>query len=278
MATTKKKTKTNEATALETTTGNTAIEDTSFDFGEDENSGYDPESSDDVLIPRINVLQALSPQCEEINEAKPGLLFNTVSKELSSEVYFVPAKTEKCYNEWTPRDQGGGFVARHEVGDEIVQRLKRATPKGKLKTETGNELVETRYIYCAILDSDLQPTGSFAVIDFTSTKLAAFKQWNTIILYHTVRNAKNQRVRPPLFSHLVKLTTRKQENKHGSFHNFVLSPANGSLIESVVNQSHPAYQAGKELRSMIDAGAAKMESESSTSSNREQEEVPDEIF
>lgn len=230
------------------------------DYGADASAGYENQSRADVSIPFLTVLQALSPQITEMEAAKPGMLFNSVTEELIDGKVgrvFVPATTKHMFVEWVPREKGGGFVATHEPESEVVRQARASSKEfGKYTTPNGNQLQETFYIYGVLLDEQDQP-GEMAVISFTSTKISAYKRWNTKVSMFTIPSPTGGKIRPPLFAHKVKLTSTKEKNNKGEFFNFDLQPANGSVASSLLPPGHPALEAGKSLREMVNSGAAK---------------------
>lgn len=259
MATTKQTKASKKTTAIETTADEAAL--MNFDYGDEAGEGYDPESASDVQIPFVTALQTMSPQVKKVEKggiegAEIGMLYNNVTNELSESIRFVPAISRKKYVEWRTRDEGGGYVAEHDLGSEIVQKFKAKGERGPWKTEGGkHEIIETQYLYCIGVDKDDDPTGEFFVLSFTNTKLAAWRKWNTSI--HTLRvNTPRGKKQPPLYAHVVELKTKEQSNKHGDFYNFLLTPANGEMKKSLVGPQSAAFQAAKDLRAMVESGVA----------------------
>lgn len=240
----------------------------SFDYGDEAGQGYAPESAEDIQIPFMLVLQALNPQVKSVEKggikgAEIGNLCNSVTNELSSSVRFIPAFSQKLYVEWITRKEGGGYVASHALDSKVVLDIKKTGERGPYKTNGGkHEIIETQYLYCVIVDENDAPTGGFFVMSFTSTKLAAWRKWNTAI--HTFRiDSNGRKVQPPLYAHVVELTTREQTNKHGDFYNFVLSPAHGDMKKSLVGPQSDGFMAAKDLRALIESGQAKAAEETS---------------
>src|ERR1043165_469587 len=86
-----------------------------FDYGEHAGAGFETVKSSDLSIPFLQVLQSNSPQVEDQKPegSQPGLIFNSVTGELSTKVVFQPVYTQDMYVEWVPRNKGGGFVEAH---------------------------------------------------------------------------------------------------------------------------------------------------------------------
>jgi hypothetical protein len=237
-----------------------------FDYGTDAGVGTDDITRDDMAIPFITPLQALSPQIKAVDKggiegAEVGMLINTVSNEVYAAVGFIPAAKTTEFVEWIPRDQGGGFVAAHSPMSEIVleamARAKETNAKfGKYTTLAGNDLVETRCYYGVPVDEDMNPLG-VAVLAFTSSKIKKFKKLNTQL--------KSIKGRPPVFSiHLVVSSVLEKNNKGQEYQNFEIKFANGKGIDSLIGPDTEAFQSAKALRNSIEAGLARADHGSTT--------------
>lgn len=77
-----------------------------------------------MMIPRITVLQDLSDEVKERNPeyvpgAKPGLIFNTLNKQIDTMIQFVPSKFVVRYIAWRPRKDGGGLVSQSLTLEDV---------------------------------------------------------------------------------------------------------------------------------------------------------------
>jgi hypothetical protein len=244
-----------------------------LDFGEDSGLGFENQTQADISIPFLNVLQGLSPQVEaEDSPYKSGMIYNTVTEEAykgSSGLSIIPVHTEHKFVEYVPRIKGGGFVAIHEEGSPVVEKAKNESTKfGKYQTPDGNEIVETFYVYA--LDAE---TGAYLVIPFASTKIKQYRAWNTRV------NLFNHRSfgipgKPPLFAHVVRLTTEKESRKGGDSFNFRLNPVNPervvdgktypAILTSMIGPKDERYQVAKSFLEMIKEGKATAAHETNT--------------
>lgn len=252
--------------------GETAV--AAYDYGEQADAGFENQTGDDLALPFIGVLQALSPQVDDsddrhIDGARAGMLYNTVTEALfdgKDGVEFIPALTEHVFVEWVPRNRGGGFVARHQPTSDVVAKAKEGspsfgvyatdyTPTGDEKSPfQGNDLIETFYVYGVVVGEQVEPV----VLAFTSTKIKVYKRWATKLNMFTIPGPEGRKIRPPLFAHRVRLTTQSQKNNNGSFHNFALSPAEGgSLVDSLLPPDDPRFLAAKDCYDMVKSGAAR---------------------
>lgn len=237
-----------------------------YDYGEEHaGAGLDNITNEDLAIPFLGVLQTLSPQVskkeKKIEGAEPGMLINTVSEEITAAdidedgegVVIVPCLTEHIYTEWVPRDAGGGFAGRHDIGSELVQHCRANQKFGEFKTEAGNDLVETFYLYCLLLDSaDAIESASPIILGFTSTKIKKYKT-----LMSKIRMMKGQ---PPLYAFKIRVRTKGESRPGGDSFNFMLDPVNGSLAESMIDPGSDQANLlteGKSLLKAIKGGTAK---------------------
>lgn len=243
-----------------------------FDYGEDAGAGFENQTAADMSIPFLGVLQALSPQVADggIAGAKAGMFFNTVSEELYSGkdgVLLCCATTQHKFVEYVPRLQGGGFKGVHELDSDVVTRAK-AQPGvvfGKLKTPDGNDLVETFYIYGLLLDADESPISPI-VISFSSTKIKAYKALMGKLRTFQIK-VGDKKVSPPLFAHIVRLTTFPDKSAKGPFYNIKFAPAFAdpagdpeipSMVASLLKATSPAIAAAVALRESVNGGTAKV--------------------
>lgn len=232
-----------------------------IDYGEDAGAGFENQTQADVSIPFLAVLQAMSPVCEgDDSPHRPGMLFNTVSEESvkgGEGILFVPGVTRHVVMEWKPRDQGGGIVGEHAVDSDVVKEAQqRSTEFGKLKTLGGNDLIETFYVYGVQVDEDGETVLGPLVIPFTSTKIKRYKAWNSR-LNMFAHKKHGMPGKPPLFAHLTRVTTTKEKNAKGDFHNITLAPARGDVFASLLKPDSDALGQARQIRQMVADGVAK---------------------
>jgi hypothetical protein len=233
------------------------------DFGDSAGLGFENQTPADVAVPFLGLLQALSPQVTDGNPtriagAKQGDLLNTVTQELlGSPVHVVPCCSEHVYVEWRPREQGGGFVAVHAVDDPIIidARAKAEKPN-KLKTNEGNDLVETFYIYGLLLDSaDAQESGNPIVIAFTSTKIKVYRRLMTAL--RTIKG------KAPMCAYRIAIGSVDARNHQNQpYKNFDIKPTVGtSYIQSMnlpTNDYRNLLAEGQALVKAVRGGLARL--------------------
>ena len=216
-------------------------------------------SSDEMQVPFVRALQALSPQlgkkkAEYIEGAEQGDLFNTVTGEIwkgDDGVTIIPCFQTTKYLEFVPRDQGGGFRGEIDPTDPILQRTSRVGSKEILPT--GNELVKSDQHFCLVMSSD----GAFqpAVIDMKSTQLKVSRRWKTQIAMQKINHPKTgAMITPPLFATVWKITTVEESNDQGTW--FTPSVEKVGLVES-----RDIMLEAKRFRDSVAAGEVKAASE-----------------
>lgn len=180
------------------------------------------------IIPQLKVLQAMSPQVQEggqdqVPGARPGNLLNTGSGELFGKegIIFVPIARQHTFVEWVPRKDGGGFVGMHDSNSETVRWARENTDFGKWKTQAGNDLRETFYVFGVVLSDVNDPlsAGEPVVLSITGTKIKPYRAAFDKIRSTKIRTPQGF-VQPPMFAHRLRITTVLEKNKAGeSFYN-----------------------------------------------------------
>lgn len=256
---------------------------TQYDYSQFAGAGFEDHTKEDYAVPFLGVLQSNSPQIENIPEARPGMLVNTVTNELFDPkvgVAFVPAHTQHVYVEWVPRDEGGGFVAVHELGSDIVKKVISEQEFGKYKMVKGNpksnDLIETYYIYGILVHPD--GNSEQIIIAFTSTKNKIYKQWMTKARTIQVPLPNGNRITAPIFAHRYRVTTIPQKNKKGSYYNFQVNFDGKNAEDARLSPVDPIFLQAVAFRDMIGQGGVKAAHETqgpgNASSPAEEEDIP----
>lgn len=81
-------------------------------------TGMNSMDSTDVVVPRVKLLQALSPELEAYpGKAKPGIFWhNVLDESLGENFEFIVVADKKKYILFAPREDGQGILARAEDG------------------------------------------------------------------------------------------------------------------------------------------------------------------
>jgi hypothetical protein len=191
--------------------------------------GSEEVGSADMVLPRLEIVQALSPIKETNEDAREGLLFNSVTEQiLGDTVYFVPVYYRMEYLVWRDQDKGGGFLGSFSSAAEAERRKTQAVTDGD--DIDAIEIVDTPVQY----GMRIEPSGHFEqiVISMAKTKAKVSRRWNAMI-----QIAGGDR-----FSRVYKISTFRDENKKGQkFYNYVVQPA-GFTPEKVYREAERLYE------------------------------------
>lgn len=156
-----------------------ALSDARPDFMKANDRGNEDVSIDDLTIPRIDVIQDLSPQIKEskpeyIEGAKVGMLFNTVTNKLyPGGIIFVPVFFRKEWVVWKDIKAGGGFKGAFDSELE-AEKFRRTLDDGS-KCET----VDTAQHYGIVINPD--KTLEEVVISMSKSKMKVSRKLNSMV-------------------------------------------------------------------------------------------------
>lgn len=173
----------------------------------DKNMGNENVGADDQQIPRLNLLQALSPQLDEIEGAKAGLLHNSVTNELYTTATVINLFYKREFTIWRKRAKGGGYCgafATEEAANAQVESLPG--------TATDYDITETAKHACLMLNPETGEVIQPVVIFFKGSGLSTSRNWNSQI------GSMNKD--HPRFATIWTLSTQKQTNEKGSWFNW----------------------------------------------------------
>ena len=227
-----------------------------YDYGQHQGKNFEGTSQADFALPFLGVIQSNSPEVIQNkpkydDKTKPGMLINSVTREIIDGVkgvYFIPCATQHVFVEFRPRAQGGGFQGVHPVDSDIVTTAKNASKEfGDYKTDEGNELTETFYVFGIRLAAPDSTEGVEAVcVAFTSTKIKVYKRFMQVL--------RSYKGKPPLFAHRLLLRSVPDKNAQGDFFNFAVGPAiDDSTAKSLLP---PVLEDGKTPNPLLEECAA----------------------
>ena len=206
--------------------------------------GLENITTDDMQIPFIRIIQALSPQLQKddplyIKGAEQGDIFNTVSQEVYKQdegVTVVPAFFEKKFLEFQLRSSGGGFVRELAADDKDIAMTNR---EGTIEMlPNGNELVRTHQHLVIAMSAD--GTIAPSVLDMKKTQLKVSRRWNT--LKNSARLPSGALM--PIYGTAWQLTTVLEANDQGKWFNYKLDRINDVTpeIEKMMLEARNMYQ------------------------------------
>jgi len=186
-------------------------------------SGLENISQDDLATPRLKVLMQLSPELEDLEGAKAGMIFNTVTNELydgTKGISVLPCAYQRQYVEWADRGQGSGApINVYDASSDILTKTTR-DENNKDRLENGNyiETCGNHYILLVGENGDATP----ALLTMKATQLKKSRKWNSMLL-NLKLNGKNGLFTPPSYSHYYRLKTMKEGNDKGNWYGWEIS-------------------------------------------------------
>ena len=197
---------------------------------QDSNKGQENVTVDDLTIPRLGLVQDLSPQRkankpEYIEGADSGMLFNNVTSELyGGAIHFVPVYFRKEWCIWKLQSAGGGFMGAWPTEKEAQESF------AEREFDEDYEIVDMAQHFGMVLHADRRPEE--IVISMSKSKMKVNRQLNTL-----VKMSGGDR-----FSRVYKISAVEDQNKEGQdYYNFGVAPI-GYVSEPVYRLAEVMYE------------------------------------
>lgn len=247
---------------LPATAGSTAlsVDDASALY---EDAGVDAFESQDVALPFIQILQALSPQVDEgdgafVPGAKPGMFINTATNELwdgKEGIDYIPVKYQRRYTEWTPRNKGGGLVKDWGTDSSRLDSCHRDDATGRDVTPEGTEVIGTGTFYGLLVPRDGSPPIR-GVMGMQATQFKKARKWNALITSHQIKRPDgNGFFTPAMFARIYRVTSVKESNDQGNWYGFKIDVLGDTMR---LPNGKDLYMMAREFRALIDKGAVEV--------------------
>ena len=169
-------------------------------------AGNENVSSNDMTIPRLDIIQQLSPQIDPtspkyIEGAKLGSIFNSLSGDLYSSCFLINLHFETRWQVFKKRNFGGGFEGSFDTEAQALAHLDAASlPRAQY------DVSETGIHKCLLLDENGNPDQP-VLIYMSGSKMKVSKDWNSAIRLKDPRADR--------FASVWTLTSVPEKNRQG---------------------------------------------------------------
>lgn len=216
----------------------------------------------------------LSPELEEIEGAKAGMIYNTVTQDLfkaDEGIKVIPCYFQLQYVEWTDRGQGSGApVNVYDASSDILLKTKR-DDQNKDRLDSGNYVDTCHNHFVLVMDSTGIPSP--AVITFKSTQLKHSKRWNTMMKRQFLKGANGNLFAAPSFAHVYKWGTMKESNDKGTWYGWN-GPTKDAVITELPNSAE-ILQMAKDFEESCRKGERNVSyEETETATQNSSEDIP----
>lgn len=226
----------------------------------DADLGKENIGKDDIEIPRLKLMQGLSPELTEFDGLKQGDFFHPAAEFIFSEPFrAVPVFMDQRYILWRPRDAGGGILARaddgvhwspangqftvrldkKDGGDEVTWTLAKTVQEsglanwGTMNPKDPNSPPAATLMYNFLLAFPDEPDLMPAVLSFQRSSIKMGRRFNT----------KLKTVRAPLFGTIWEFRSVEDHNNTGQkFFNIDVRSAGLVEDESLYQQFRGMYE------------------------------------
>lgn len=238
-------------------------------FARNAGDGFENVGVRDIIIPRLTILQALSPQVqakkpEYIQGAQVGDICDVGTQEIfEAPLAFLPVHYVKQYLEWAPRSSGKGLVKIHDDA-AILDNCDR-DEKNRPTTKDGNTISETAQFF----GLNLSAGGRRCFLPLSSTQLKKARRWLTLATAEKISREDGSVFTPPLFYRSYNLSTVDESNAEGDWSGWKIE--RGLKLQELDNWKS-LYEEAMSFRDAIKSGAVRgdVASEDAPASNSDE--------
>lgn len=228
-------------------------------FQDNAGAGLDNVTAADMLVPRLTLLQQLSPQLKKkdaayIEGAEVGHICDVGTGEIfgTGPILFLPVYYRKDYLEWAPRSSGGGLVNVHS--DPAILDQTTRNDRNQPILPNGNLVAETAQFY----GFNLSAGRRMCFLPMASTQLKKARKWITLAAGEKLKRADGSEFTAPLFYRAYELGSAEESNAQGEWAGWTIN--RGPALPEMDFDGTPwqtIAQQASEFRLQIMAGDAK---------------------
>jgi hypothetical protein len=221
--------------------------------------GKENISKDDLTLPRIKLLQPLSPEVA-LKDAKPGTMVNSVTeKNYGTELKFIVINHFKSRIYWRDRDNGGGIAC------SALDAMRPRTLNGKIDDGSTSIDMPTSCLNCLLKEWDNNPESinrapkctayynfpiiidgdtSPVILSMERTKVKAARKLLSLAAY----SGGNY----DMFARKYKLTVTREKKNDVAWFSYDVK-AEGFVNEEEYKQAEAVYNSLKNVIVQVDA-------------------------
>ena len=202
-------------------------------------TGFEDMNADDLQLPRLKLLQAMSPEIENDESLRSGHIYNSVTGEwwpADQGVKVVPCVYHKTYVEWAPVGSGAkGPVAVHQSKEVMNNTVRGEDNKYYTNDNSGNYIEETANYFVLIIGG--KGETSQAIISMKSSQLTPSRNWNSKMKNLKIKNSEGVHFTPPMWSHSYLLKSEKTKNGDKTWYKWKIEVDSMLSIEAQVKEA-----------------------------------------
>ena len=192
-------------------------------FEEYSGAGLENVTASDMLVPRLTIIQGLSPQLQKnkgeyIEGAEIGDIVDVATGDLfKGSILFLPVYYKKEYLEWAPRKSSQGLVQIHS--DPAILEKTIRNEKNQPLLPNGNLIAETAQFY----GFNLTAGRRRCFLPMSSTQLKKARKWITLATSEKLKRGDGSEYVPALFYRAYELSTCEESNAEGDWSGWVVN-------------------------------------------------------
>lgn len=215
-------------------------------------TGLENVTARNLLIPRLTILQGLSPQVSRAKpefdpDAKVGMIYDVgLQQGFPDGIEFIPVHFVTQWLQWAPRQSGKGLVKVHDNSDILNECV--TDEKGRSVLSNGDYIVETAQFYGLNASADFRKS----FLPMSSTQLKKSRRLLTLATSEKVKRADGSEFTPALYYRAYSLNTVPESNNQGDWMGWkiergrsVLEYPNAASILSDIKSFREAITAGE---------------------------------
>ena len=216
--------------------------------------GFENIGANDVALPFLKILGQLSPQVTQgdskfIPEARPGMIFNTVTNQLydgQKGINVVPCHYKLQYIEWRDRgtERSSAPVNIYESDSDIMSKTSRSEDN-KDRLENGNYVEETAGHFVLVVDQNIPQET--ALIAMKSTQRKKSKKWNSMMMSIKAKRKDGSFYKPAPFTQVYNIKTVLEKNSLGAWYGWDIThvgPVPNAAVLTAANDFYKSCAGG----------------------------------